>query len=366
MNSGVTALIGALGLATTVACARSAAVETGRPPIAVEVALAQSADVVESVDVVGSLAPKLAADVKSEYSGIVAVVHVTEWVGVRKGQPLATLDTRESEAAVAAARAALLQAEVAGARARREGERAEKLQQVGLMTRQGVEDARTAREAAVAAVAAARAQLEGAETRRAKAVIRAPFDGTVASRAVEVGDRVESMGSGDPLFRVVDDRLLELTMTVPSSRLAAVRLDQPVQFTVDARAGSTFEGRVMYINPSVDPVSRAGKVIAHVGNAGHRLKGGLFVKARIQTGTRRAVVQVPRAALQEWDLATGAAAVFVIRGDTAQHRAIRAGVTMGETVEVAEGLEAGERVATRGAFNLRHGDRVKTAAGTGA
>lgn len=361
MNTRVTALIFALGFAT-VACARSAAVETGRPPVAVEVARAQSADVVESMDVVGSLAPKVAADVKSEYSGIVTAVHVTEWVGVRRGQPLATLDKRESEAALAAVRAVLLQAEVAQARAQREAERAEKLQQVGLMTRQGVEDARTAREAAGAAVTAARAQLEGAETRLAKAVIRAPFDGTVAARAVEVGDRVESMGSGDPLFQVVDDRRLELTMTVPSSRLAALRVGQPVQFTVDARPGCTFEGRVMYINPAVDPLSRAGKVVAHVDNVDRRLKGGLFVKARILTGSRRAVVQVPRAAVQEWDLATGAAAVFVIRGDTAERRPVRVGVGSGDRVEVAEGLAAGERVATRGAFNLRHRDRVKTAA----
>jgi RND family efflux transporter MFP subunit len=366
MTSRAVVLVGIAAFGAAPACRPSGAVEASRPPVAVEVASAELGDLAETIDVVGTLAPKLSADVKSEYSGIVAAVHVTEWVAVREGQPLATLDTREGQAALDAARAALLQAKVAQARAVREKDRAESLLRAGLMTRQGLEDAATARDAAVAAVAAAEAQLAGAETRLAKSVLRAPFDGVVASRGVNVGDRVESMGSGDPLFRIVDDRLLDLDMSVPSARLGALRVGQGVEFTVDAFPGRTFQGRVRHINPSVDPVSRAGRVMAQVGNAGHELKGGFFVKGRIQVGTRKAVVRVPRAALQEWDPATGAAAVFVIEGESARRREVHTGVVSGDAVEVARGLAAGESVATRGAFGLRDGDRVKAVAGSGA
>jgi RND family efflux transporter MFP subunit len=359
-------MLGVVVLGGTAACSRSGAVEAERPAVPVEVAEVRKADLAEAVEVVGSLAPKLSAELKSEYSGTVAEVLVREWVAVRAGQPLARLDSRESEAGLEAAKAALLQAEVAETRAARELARAHDLKQVGLTTQQGLDDARTACDAATAATAAARAQLRAAETRLAKAVIRAPFDGVVAFRGVSVGDRVESMGSGPAMFQVVDDRVLELTMVVPSLRLAAVRVGQAVEFTVDALAGRAFAGKVMFINPSVDAASRAGKVMADVENRDGRLKGGLFAKGRILVGTRAGVVQVPRAALQSWDVEAGAADVFVIRGDTAERRRVRTGSLSGEVVEVAEGLAPGERVATRGAFNLRPGMRVKAVPAQGA
>ena len=352
--------------AAVVACLQAGPRSTGRPAVPVEVGEVKEASFLVAIEVVGSLAPKIDAELKSEYSGTVAAVHVREWVAVRKGQPLASLDSREAEAGLAAARAALLQAQVAETRAIRELERAHNLRSVGLMTQQGLEDAQSAREAATATVAAARAQETAAHTRLAKCVIRAPFDGVVAFRGVNVGDRVESMGGEAPIFRIVDDRLLELTMTVPSTTLGAVRVGQPVEFTVDALPGRTFSGRVMHINPAVDTLSRAGKVQADVRNEDHGLKGGLFAKARIQTGMREGVVHVPRAALQGWDVTKQAAEVFVIAKDTAERRAIRTGAVHGDAVEVEEGLRAGERIAVRGAFNLRHGDRVKTVPPNGA
>lgn len=64
--------------------------------VAVELAGARTADLTEAVGVVGALAPKLQAELKSEYSGTVAEVYVTEWADVRKGRPLARLDGRDA------------------------------------------------------------------------------------------------------------------------------------------------------------------------------------------------------------------------------------------------------------------------------
>jgi RND family efflux transporter MFP subunit len=346
-------------------CGREAAGAAGRPAVAVEVAEVAPGEQVDAVDVVGSLAPKLAAKVKSEYSGTVAAVHVAEWVPVRKGQPLASLDVREADASVQALRAGLLQAQVSETRAVRELERAERLKEAGLLTRQGLEDARTAREAAGATTVAVTAQLSAALTRLDKAVIRAPFDGVVAARGVNVGDRVENMGGADPMFEVVDNRLLDLTMAVPSSRLGAVRAGQAVEFTVDVVPERRFRGRVTSVNPTVDPVSRAGPVVAQVHNADGALKGGLFARARILVGTPRDVLHVPRAALQGWDPDHGTADVYVVEGGVARRRPIRTGASSGGLVEVVSGVAAGERVATRGAFNLRDGDRVTASPAAG-
>ena len=330
----------------------------GRPAVAVETAAAAVGDLREAIDVVGSLAPKLSADIKSEVSGTVSAVYVTEWVAVRKGAPLARLDTREVEAGIEALKAAEAQARVGESRARREYARAQQLKEYGLITQQNLDEATTAVEAAEAATKAAQAQIRTAEAHLQKSTIVAPFDGTVALRTVNVGDRVENMGGNDPMFRVVNDAILSLTVTVPSTALPAVRVGQPLEFTTDSYPGRVFTGRVMFINPMVDEINRAGRVTADVVNSGRELKGGLFVNGRIVTSTRTGALQVPADALQNWNVAAGTADVFVVNGDKADKRAVRTGILSGRVAEITSGLAAGERVVTRGAFALRPGDRV--------
>ena len=336
-----------------------------KPAVAVDVAAVTSGELVETVAVVGTLKPKREATVQSEFSGIVREVFVTEWVPVRRGQPLARLDSREAETTLESARAALLQAEVAARRAVRELERAEKLKTAGLETAQGVDDARTAMEAADATVAAARAQLKAAETYAEKMVTRAPLDGVVSFRGISVGDRVENMGSGAPMFVIVDNATFDLTVTVPSTRSAAVGVGQPLEFSTDALPGRSFRGTVKFINPTVSESDRSVAVVAEVANPDGVLRGGMFVKGEIQTGRRAGVLQMPRAALLSWDLERGVGEVFVVNGSVAERRSVRTGQTSGDLVEILEGVAGGDRVVTRGGFNLREGDRVSVASPQG-
>jgi RND family efflux transporter MFP subunit len=337
----------------------------GRPSVAVTVATATASSLTDSVDVVGSLAPKFEVDVKSEVSGIVSAVYVNEWVSVARGARLARLDTSETEAGIEALRAMELQARTAETRARREYDRAIELRKFGLITPQNFDDAKSAVDAAEAATSAARAQVKTAEARLAKSFITAPMTGVVALRAVSVGDRVENMGGG-PMFRIVDTRLLDLTVSVPSSRLALVRVGQPLEFTTDVLPGRTFTGKVMFINPSIDEASRSARVIAEVVNRDGTLKSGAFVKGRILVTTREGVLQVPREALLNWSLEAQSADVFVVNGDRAEKRAVKTGMTSGGLVEIVSGLAAGDRVVTRGGFALRPGDRVSVGTGEGA
>lgn len=342
------------------------AARNGRPAVAVTVQAVAPVDLSESVDVVGSLEPKFSADVKSEVSGVVSEVYVTQWVPVSRGARLARLDTSETDAALDALKALEAQTRVTEVRARREHERAVQLKQYGLITQQAFDEATSALEAAEAATIAARAQVRTGEARRAKSSIVAPMDGVVAERNVSVGDRVENMGSSASMFRIVDNRLLDLTVTVPSPHLAAIRVGQRLEFTTDAAPGRTFTGKVMFINPAVDPVSRSAKVIAEVPNPDGALKGGLFVRGRILTATRTGVIAVPREALLNWDVAKQAADVFVVQERTAVKRAVKTGAVPGPTVEITAGLAAGERIVTRGAFALRDGDTVALSSGHGS
>ena len=340
------------------------AMHEGRPPVAVSVAPVIVGSVTETVDVVGSLSPKYAADVKSEVSGTVAAVYVTEWVPVRAGARLAQLNTAENDAALDAIKAGEAQARVAETRARREYDRALQLKQYGLITPQAVDDARSALEASEATAAAAHAQLRTAEARLAKSFITSPMDGVIATRGVNVGDRVENMGSGAPMFRIVDNRLLDLTVSVPSVHLGVVRVGQPLAFTVDAIPGRTFTGTVMFINPAVDEASRAAKVVAEVRNAGDALKGGLFARGRIVVSNKADVLQVPRAALLNWNITGATAEVFVVRDGKVDKRPVRTGQVAGPAVTIFAGLVSGDQVVTRGGFALKAGDRV-TVAGEG-
>jgi RND family efflux transporter MFP subunit len=345
---------------------------SARPPVAVEVTKAAVTDYSEGIDVVGSLSPKFGADVKSEYAGIVTEVNVTEWVRVKKGTPLARIDTREmdillqkAKAAIEMAKANLLQAEVAGNRANREYDRLLKLKEVGLVTQQNLEDGLTEKEASAARIEAAKAQLKVADedlqhtqTRLSKTTIRSPIDGVVSFRGVNVGDMVGEMGSQKIMFKIIDTHILDLTVTVPSAEMGMVHVGLPLTFSTDAIPGRNFTGKVMFINPVVNEADRSVKVIAEVENLNEHLKGGLFVKGRIIAGRRTGILRVPRASLITWDVANKKGDLYIVNGETAQRRTVQTGSVMGDFVEVTSGLASGEPVIVRGGFNLKDGDRV--------
>ena len=344
----------------------------GRPPVAVEITKVEVVDHSEGIDVVGSLAPKFAADVRSEYAGIVTEVYVTEWVRVKKGTPLAKIDSREMEillqkagAAVEMAKATLLQAEVAGNRANREYGRLVNLKERGVVTQQALDDGLTEKEASAARIEAARAQLRAAEedlrhnqTRLSKTTILSPMEGVVSFRGVNIGDLVGEAGSQRIMFKIIDTRILDLTVTVPSAEMRVVRVGLPLTFSTDAFPGGTFTGRVMFINPVVNESDRSIRVTAEVKNVSEQLKGGLYVKGRIVTGKRTGILRVPRGALLSWDVAGKKGDLFVVKGEIANRRTVQTGAVMGDFVEIISGLTTDEQVVFRGGFNLKDGDRV--------
>lgn len=362
------------------ACGRSDAKKSGdqvfKPPVAVEVYSASFSALSDGIEVTGSLEPKFSVDVKTQIPGLVRQVMVSEWVHVRSGQPLVRIDVAEAEAQVkraeagiASARANLAEARVASSRAERELARSLKLKESGLATQQAVDDARSETEAAKARVAAAAAQIHVAEedlrqgiARRAKGSVVAPIDGIVALRDVNVGDLASDAAAAKPIFRIVDNRLLNLTVTVSAVDSGRIKVGQPLEFTVDSHPGRAFTGKVMYINPELSQADRSLKVIAEVRNVPETLKGGLFAKGRIVTGTRSQVLQVPRSAVGAFDLQAKKGSLFVVENGVARTREIQSGAVIGDMIEIVSGLKPGEKYVVRGGFNLKDGDTVSVAA----
>jgi RND family efflux transporter MFP subunit len=349
--------------------------QTAKSPVAVEVFSAAPSALTDGIQVTGSLEPKFYADVRTQIPGLVKQVFVTEWVRVRKGQALARIDVAEAEAMVKRAEAGVesaqanrAQARVAANRAERELARMLKLKESGLATQQAVDDARSEAEAAKTRIAATVAQIDAAEgelhqtrARQAKGSVTSPIDGIVAQRNVNVGDLASDAAAGKPIFRIVDNRLLNLTVTVSSADSARIRVGQPVMFSVDALPGRTFNGKVMFINPELSATDRSLKVIAEVPNIPEILKGGLFAKGSIITGTRDNVLLIPRSAIDRFDLAACTGTLFVVENGIARRRDITSGSVNGEQVEIVAGLKKGELFVVRGAFNLKDGDRVSVA-----
>ncbi|MBI5100012.1 MAG: efflux RND transporter periplasmic adaptor subunit [Nitrospirae bacterium] len=346
--------------------------KAGRPAVAVETITVAASELIEGIDVVGSLTPKYEAEVKSQILGLISDVYVTEWVRVKKNDPLARINVSETGAlvnkagaAVESSKAGYLQAQVVAQRAEREKARMQKLREFGLATQQNYDDAESETAAANAGVEAARAQISAAEgelrslqARLSKGLILSPMDGVVSLRDVNVGDLASDTGAAKALFKIVDNRILKLTVTVPSVDMASIKIGDPLTFTVDALPGRKFSGKVMHINPSVDEADRSVKVIAEVINSSGELKGGLFVKGMIQTGIRRSVIQVPRSALTGLNVAGKKAGAYVIENDLAHYREVVTGVIAGDQVEIVSGLNPGELLVVRGGFNLKDDDKV--------
>jgi len=380
MEQKIIVILALAAAVATTACSQQSETRTTttarKPPVAVDVAAATPQTLAEGIEVTGSLEAKFSADVKTQIPGLIREVYVNEWVRVRKGQLLAKIDVAETEAqvkraeaGVESAKAALAQDQVTVNRAERELARLVKLKDSGLATQQALDDARTEAEAAKARIAAARAQIRvseeevhQAQARQAKGLVTAPMDGVVALRDVNVGDLASDAAAAKPIFRIVDNRLLNLTVTVPSAVTGRVKVGQPLEFSVDALPGRVFTGRVLYINPEMNAADRSLKVIAEVRNEPELLKGGLFAKGRIVTGTRSGVLQLPRQALIGWDTVGHKASIFVIDGETARSRQVETGVVTGDLVEILQGLKAGESFVTRGGFNLKDGDLITKSA----
>ena len=370
-----------LGLSLLTACGKEGKPsQSVKPPVAVETASATLQNFTEGVEVTGSLDPKFWADVKTQIPGLVKQVYVSEWVRVAKGAPLARIDiaetealVRRAEAALEAAKSGLAQAQVSMVRSEREQARALKLKESGLATQLSIDDSCSETDAAKAKVATAKAQIRVAEedlrqakAKLAKGLVSSPIDGVVAMREVNVGDLASDAAVGKPIFRIVDNRLLNLTVTVPSVDSARVKVGQPLDFTVDSLPGRTFTGRVMFVNPELSSADRSLKVIAEVKNVPELLKGGLFAKGKIVTGERKGVILIPRSAISGLDLSSGKGIINTVADGVAKRVEIRTGSARGDMIEIVSGLQAGEQYVVRGGFNLRDGDKVAVAKIEGA
>jgi len=288
---------------------------------------AQRRDLSVDVTATGNLQPTNQIEVGSETSGLVEAVFVDVNDQVRRGQPLARIDTSrladseaQARAAVASARAQVASAEASLAQSRADYSR---LQEVARLSDgkvpskaeldTGLADVRR-NEAQLranrAAVDQAIASLSSARTALAKATIYSPVSGIVLARKVDPGQTVAASFETPELFTIAEDlSRMRIDVKVDEADIALVKLGQPARFSVDAYPGRTFPARVERVDVGATSTeasasgAASGSVVSYVtrlivDNQEGLLRPGMTATASIITEQLRGYFIVPLAALR--------------------------------------------------------------------
>jgi len=187
--------------------------------------------------------------------------------------------------------------------------------------------------------------------------IYAPIAGAIVQRKVGPGQYVIS-GASDPVFVIGDLSTLWLLANVRESDEGKLQVGQPVDFRVLSFPGRRFETKVSYVTPMIDPATRRVTVRATVANPELLLRPEMFATVTIFVGDPQSSPAVPQEAIiYEGD----SARVWIAVDKTLELRRIKVGLTNGTLVQVVEGLEAGDKVVTRGSVFI---DRAAAGEGT--
>jgi len=342
--AAVTALWGCGG-------AGEGAVHAGAP-VVVEAAVARRDSVSVDVSAVGSVQARATVEVKSEIKGTVAEIRFQEGAAVSRGQVLLRLDDAKLGASLAAA-------EAAEARARAEAEnlavrlgRNDRLLALGAISEQAYDDLKTRQNTAAARLREAEANVRLARQRLADATLRAPFDGRIGERHVDVGDFVTDV---TPLFTIVDDRVVEVAFSVPEKYVGRLHEGSEVRLKVRSLPNQTLVGPVTFVSPMVEPGSRTVKMKASIPNERGELRAGQFAEVRLRLALHPDAITAPEAAVVPQG---GQNFVFVSRGGTAQRRVVSLGERYAGRVEVLSGLAAGDTVVVAGQQKIADGSAL--------
>ncbi|NKB86775.1 MAG: efflux RND transporter periplasmic adaptor subunit [Acidobacteria bacterium] len=333
----------------------------------VSAAEAEYGPVSEAVTLVGSLRAQEQVEVTPRVSGRVESVLVDLGDRVSAGDILAQIEDDEllqqlqqSEAALEVQLAVVQQRQLELRNQELILERARGLHESGLTSAEEMEQAQTRFDVAQSQVNLARAQQVQSEAsyrelqiRHDQMSISAPMDGFIGRRFVDPGALVNS---NTPVATIVNLATLELIAAVPERELAKVEQGAEGIVVVDALPGERFVGRVARISPLLDPQTRTAQVEVVVPNTDNRLRAEMFARVDLSLGSNRDALRVPREALVVRGQDEG---VYVISEEVAHFTVVRTGLSEENWIEITEGLEAGDTVATMGANLLRDGDAVR-------
>lgn len=322
------------------------------PPRAVTTAAVEERALPNELVLTGSLVANRQSDLAANAPGRVLATHVERGQKVSAGDIVVRLDARiakfSAKAATAQSKLAKQQLELAGL----ECERADKLLASGSISRAEYDRTKTSCTTGQESLSAAQSSAALAAVQAGDSIIKAPFDGIVGERFVEIGEyvqpstRVVSVYSVDPI---------RVAIAVPEVEVAQISQGQTVRFEVAALGDRTFEAEIKYVSPALRETTRDLLVEAVAPNKDALLHPGMFATVRITTGERK-LPAVPETALVESD---GRTLVWVVRDGRAVQQVVRPGPRADGFVGILAGLAVGDQVVLEPPPDLLDGTRVE-------
>lgn len=376
-------------------CTKTAAPEVAKKesgPVAVKTATAKPRVVKRTVESVGTLYPMDETIISAEIDGRVDRVEVDLGDIVKVGQPLVHIGDEEQKYLLAQNEAQLRsslerlgltketdrvqdvkttpdvrRAEAELFEAEQRYKRTRDLRDQGIGPQADLDQAQARFNAAKATYDATVNQTRNliAEVERFKAVVDlqrkklrdttvyAPFAASVKERQVTVGQYVRA---NTPLLVMVKTDPLRLRLDVPERMAPWIKVGQIATVEIEAYEGQTFTGKIWRVSPTVDQAKRTFVAEALIDNPGMRLKPGSYARARIPTDKSENIVLLPNRAVQ---YVLGSNKAYVIKDGTIDAREVKIGERFEDEVEILEGVELGEVVATSNLMRLDTGSQVR-------
>ena len=317
------------------------------PPTSVSIAEAKSEVIPNLLTAVGDLAAVHQVNVTSDVSGRITDIMFTAGSSVKAGSPLVQLFDGPDQGDLASFKAQATVAQLSLDRAKQ------------LASRQFGPQATV--DSAQAAFDQANAGIAKTEAIISQKLVRAPFDGELGVRHVEVG---QFLTAGTQIVTLTDLSQLYANFTVTEKDSAALKVGQTVRIAVDAYPGRTFEGKITAIEPQIATDTRNIRVQATLDNPERILKPGMFATTTVVLPDKPPVVTVPETAV---DYTLYGDSVFLITekkeadGKTslsAVRTFVRTGNRVDGRAEILSGLKPGDRVVAVGQLKLQSGAAV--------
>ncbi|MBN9146910.1 MULTISPECIES: efflux RND transporter periplasmic adaptor subunit [unclassified Nitrobacter] len=318
------------------------------PPVTISAVEAKSEVLPNLQRAVGSLAAVHQVNVTSDVSGRITDILFTAGSRVTKGTPLVQLFDQPDQGDLANYKAQATVARLALERAQQLAAR-----QVGPQVT--VDQAQAAFDQANAGIAKTEAIIS-------QKLVRAPFDGVLGVRQVEVG---QFLTAGTQIVSLTDLSTLFANFTVTEKDSGRLKVGQTARVSVDAYPGKQFDGKITTIEPQIATDTRNIRVQATINNPGDILKPGMFAEVTVVLPDKPAVVTVPETAV-EYSLYGDS--VFLIKEHkdddgktslTAEQTFVRTGDRINGRAVIEKGLKPGDKVAAVGQLKLQSGAAVE-------
>jgi membrane fusion protein (multidrug efflux system) len=318
------------------------------PPTAVTTVEAKTEVWRPVIRAIGTLAPVEGVTLSVDASGTVVKIAAENGSAVKAGDLLVELDTSVEVAQLAAAqsRAALAKISL---------DRAKELSDRNAMSKSDYDAADATHQQAVADVAAIQALID-------KKTVRAPFDGRVGLRLVNLGQFVAQGAALLPLQKLDP---IYVNFYVPQNQLAALSQGQKAAIAVDAYPDRVFPATITAINSEVDASTRNISAQATLANPQELLRAGMFARVELELPASGPAIVVPATAIAYASYGNSVFIVEKMKDPTDGHeylgvrqQFVQLGATRGDLISITDGVKPGEQVVTAGVFKLRNGAPV--------